>query len=210
MTIRSRARLKCTYCCRCTLHEIHVTYENCPTARLKSKPLEGEREWTATRRRRSRGICICLLKVESDLSVCDSQFVERRRSISARNTSRDLSRFREMQARYLTTLLLSRDISLRYVTYTMIRRDVVASYICVYLRRDHEGSVLREMLRVPCLFHGGENQRATCGWIYTLQIRKTKYAADGKTNLHITRDMRAITDNLAVRAAPIYHAVVAK
>jgi len=43
-----------------------------------------------------------------------------------------------------------------------------------------------------------------------LQIRKIKYGAGGRTNLHLTRDTRAITDNLAVSAAPIYHAVVAK
>lgn len=43
---------------------------------------------------------------------------------------------------------------------------------------------------------------------YTLQIRETKYEAGSKTNLHLTRDTRAITDNLAVRVAPIYHTVV--
>lgn len=93
----------------------------------------------------------------------------------------------------------------------MIRRDAVASYICVYLRRDHEGSVnVKYYAHLAYSTRRRESTRYVRTDIYTLQIRKTKYEADGKTNLHITRDMRAITDNLAVRAAPIYHAVVAK
>ena len=63
---------------------------------------------------------------------------------------------------------------------------------------------MREISYVACFTVARIN--ATDG--YTLQIRETKYEAGSKTNLHLTRDTRAITDNLAVRVAQIYHTVV--
>jgi len=85
-------------------------------------------------------------------------------------------------------------IVLSWFTYT---------YICVEIAKISRS--VREISRIRCLLWRESTLRADG---YTLQIWETKYEACSKTNLHLTRDTRAITDNLAVRVAPIYHTVV--
>ncbi|KYN33266.1 hypothetical protein ALC56_12415 [Trachymyrmex septentrionalis] len=132
-----------------------------------------------------------------------------RRRAQTRTSEMDLLYARCKLSRYSATLLSPRDISLRYVTYTMIYHSVVVvyihTYICVEIAKVPRS--VREISRIRCLLCSGENQRYVRMDILC-KYEKQSTKAGSKTNLHLTRDTRAITDNLAVRVAPIYHTVV--
>lgn len=151
------------------LHEVHVTREN-------DLPVRGHANWNnkpnpnsrnANEQLASTSACFAryLHPFAQDWSRFETE-IRARANLPINVALFAIYQTREMQA------VISHDVIIitrRYVTYTTIRRDVsrvTYVYICA------------EKVNVKYyayLAYSTTGINAPCGWIYTLQIRETKY-----------------------------------